>query len=53
MSPSPSAAATLMLRSRLLCTVPPVKAHVSRLLDKLGVDNRVQMALLVNDASVH
>jgi DNA-binding NarL/FixJ family response regulator len=29
-----------------------VKAHVSRLLVKLGVDNRVQIALLVQDAAV-
>ena len=28
-----------------------VKAHVSRLLVKLGVDNRVQIALLVQDAA--
>ena len=28
-----------------------VKAHVSRLLVKLGVDNRVQVALLVQDAA--
>lgn len=31
-------------------SIPTVKAHVSRLLDKLGVDNRVQIALLVQDA---
>jgi DNA-binding NarL/FixJ family response regulator len=30
--------------------VPTVKAHVSRLLSKLEVDNRVQVALLVHDA---
>ena len=29
-----------------------MKAHVSRLLDKLGVDNRVQVALLVHDADL-
>ena len=34
-------------------SVPTVKAHVSRLLDKLDVDNRVQIALLVKDASGH
>jgi DNA-binding NarL/FixJ family response regulator len=27
-----------------------VKAHVSRLLTKLGVENRVQIALLVQEA---
>jgi DNA-binding NarL/FixJ family response regulator len=31
-------------------SVPTVKAHVSRLLTKLGLDNRVQLALLVHDA---
>jgi DNA-binding CsgD family transcriptional regulator len=30
--------------------VPTVKGHVSRLLDKLDVDNRVQIALLVQAA---
>jgi DNA-binding NarL/FixJ family response regulator len=30
--------------------VPTVKAHVSRLLTKLGLDNRVQLALMVHDA---
>ena len=28
-----------------------VKAHVSRLLAKLGAENRVQIALLVHDAA--
>ena len=32
-------------------SVATVKAHVSRLLAKLEVDNRVQIALLVHDAS--
>ena len=32
-------------------SVGTVKAHVSRLLVKLGVDNRVQIALLVQDAT--
>ena len=41
------------IAAALHLSVPTVKAHVSRLLDKLGVDNRVQIALLVNDASVH
>jgi len=31
-------------------SVPTVKGHVSRLLAKLGLDNRVQVALLVHDA---
>jgi DNA-binding NarL/FixJ family response regulator len=32
-------------------SVPTVKAHVSRLLAKLEVDNRVRVALLVHDAA--
>ena len=31
-------------------SVATVKAHVSRLLAKLEVDNRIQIALLVHDA---
>jgi DNA-binding NarL/FixJ family response regulator len=31
-------------------SVATVKAHVSRLLTKLGVDNRAQIALLVQEA---
>jgi DNA-binding NarL/FixJ family response regulator len=31
-------------------SVPTVKAHVGRLFSKLGVDNRVQVALVVHDA---
>jgi DNA-binding NarL/FixJ family response regulator len=34
----------------LYMSVATVKAHVSRLLDKLGLDNRVQIALLVQQA---
>jgi DNA-binding NarL/FixJ family response regulator len=34
-------------------SVPTVKAHVSRILDKLALDNRVQIALLVQDAGAH
>jgi hypothetical protein len=30
-------------------SVATVKAHVSRLLTKLGVDNRVQIAILIHD----
>ena len=32
--------------------VPTVKAHVSRLLAKLGAENRVQIALIVHDAGL-
>jgi DNA-binding NarL/FixJ family response regulator len=39
------------IAAALHLSVPTVKAHVSRLLDKLDVDNRVQIALLVQDAS--
>ena len=38
------------IAAALHLSVPTVKAHVSRLLDKLDVDNRVQIALLVKDA---
>jgi DNA-binding NarL/FixJ family response regulator len=38
------------IAAALHLSVPTVKAHVSRLLDKLDVDNRVQIALLVQDA---
>ena len=55
MSPSPSAGARPTPRSPRRCTSPSptVKAHVSRLLDKLDVDNRVQIALLVQAAGEH
>jgi DNA-binding NarL/FixJ family response regulator len=36
----------------LRLSVPTVKAHVSRLLDKLGVTNRVQIAICVHDAGL-
>jgi DNA-binding NarL/FixJ family response regulator len=39
------------IASELHMSVATVKAHVSRLLSKLGVDNRVQIALLVQDAA--
>lgn len=32
-------------------SVPTVKTHVSRILGKLGLNNRVQIALLVHDAA--
>ncbi|MGW4800026.1 response regulator [Nonomuraea sp. NPDC004297] len=35
----------------LYMSVPTVKAHVSRILTKLGLNNRVQVALLVYDAA--
>ena len=38
------------IAAALHLSVPTVKAHVSRLLDKLEVDNRVQIALLVQSA---
>jgi DNA-binding NarL/FixJ family response regulator len=39
------------IAAALHLSVPTVKAHVSRLLDKLGADNRVQIALLVQEAT--
>ena len=36
----------------LYMSVATVKAHVSRLLMKLDLDNRVQIALLVHDAGL-
>jgi DNA-binding NarL/FixJ family response regulator len=39
------------IAAELYMSVATVKAHVSRVLDKLGVDNRVQIALLVQDAA--
>jgi DNA-binding NarL/FixJ family response regulator len=38
--------------AELYMSVATVKAHVSRLLSKLDVDNRVQIALLVHDAGL-
>ncbi len=38
------------ISSRLHLSVPTVKAHVSRVFDKLGVTNRVQIAICVHDA---
>ncbi|OJV59100.1 MAG: DNA-binding response regulator [Cellulomonas sp. 73-145] len=37
---------------RLYLSVPTVKAHVSAILLKLGLDNRTQIALLVHDAGL-
>ncbi|MHA7135289.1 response regulator [Oerskovia turbata] len=39
------------IAAELFLSVGTVKAHVGRLFDKLGVDNRVQIALLVRDAT--
>ena len=36
----------------LYLSIPTVKAHVSRLFDKLGVTNRVQIAMVVHDAGL-
>ena len=40
------------IAAALYMSVATVKAHVSRLLSKLGVDNRVHIALLVHDAGL-
>ncbi|HEY7226175.1 MAG TPA: response regulator transcription factor [Micromonosporaceae bacterium] len=37
---------------RLAMTVATVKAHVSHILDKLGLENRTQIALLAHDAGL-
>ena len=40
------------IAAELYLSVPTVKAHVSRLFDKLGVTNRVQIAMVVHDAGL-
>jgi DNA-binding NarL/FixJ family response regulator len=40
------------IAQRLHLSVPTVKAHVSRLFDKLQVTNRVQIAIVVHDAGL-
>ncbi|MEU2231056.1 MULTISPECIES: response regulator transcription factor [Streptomyces] len=40
------------IAAELYMGVPTVKAHVSRILAKLGLNNRVQIALLVHDAGL-
>ena len=40
------------IAARLHLSVPTVKAHVSRLFDKLQVTNRVQIAIVVHDAGL-
>lgn len=39
------------ISAELFMGVPTVKTHVGRLFTKLGVDNRVQVAILVHDAA--
>lgn len=39
------------ISAELFMSVPTVKTHVGRLFTKLGVDNRVQVAILVHDAN--
>jgi DNA-binding NarL/FixJ family response regulator len=40
------------IAAELFLSVPTVKAHVSRLFDKLGATNRVQIAICVHDAGL-
>ncbi|MGL5826588.1 MAG: response regulator [Nocardioides sp.] len=40
------------IAATLLMSVPTVKAHVSRLFDKLGTTNRVQIAICVHEAGL-
>ncbi|MEJ7795186.1 MAG: response regulator transcription factor [Nocardioides sp.] len=40
------------IAGRLHLSVPTVKAHVSRLFDKLHVTNRVQIAIVIHDAGL-
>jgi len=40
------------IAGELYLSVPTVKAHVSRLFEKLGVNNRVQIAIVVHDAGL-
>jgi DNA-binding NarL/FixJ family response regulator len=40
------------IAGELYLSVPTVKAHVSRLFEKLGVTNRVQIAIVVHDAGL-
>jgi DNA-binding NarL/FixJ family response regulator len=40
------------IASELYLSVPTVKAHVSRLFEKLAVTNRVQIAIVVHDAGL-
>jgi DNA-binding NarL/FixJ family response regulator len=40
------------IAAELYLSVPTVKAHVSRLFEKLGVTIRVQIAIVVHDAGL-
>ena len=40
------------IAGELFLSVPTVKAHVSRLFEKLDVTNRVQIAIVVHDAGL-
>ncbi|MDQ4112321.1 MAG: LuxR C-terminal-related transcriptional regulator, partial [Actinomycetota bacterium] len=40
------------IAKELYLSIPTVKAHVSRLFDKLGATNRVQIAITVHDAGL-
>jgi DNA-binding NarL/FixJ family response regulator len=40
------------ISKQLAMSVPTVKGHVSRLLAKLDLNNRVQVALLIHDAEL-
>ncbi len=44
--------ANARIAASLYMSVPTVKTHVSRILTKLGLNNRVQLALLVHDAGL-
>ena len=48
--PSAAGLSNAEIAAELYLSVPTVKAHVSRLFDKLGVTNRVQIAICVHDA---
>ena len=41
------------IAAKLFMSIPTVKAHIGRLFNKLGVDNRVQIAILVHDAQIN
>ncbi|WP_242423585.1 response regulator transcription factor, partial [Frankia sp. EI5c] len=43
-------ASNAQIARQLHLALPTVKTHVSRILTRLGLNNRVQIALLVHDA---